>query len=219
MRLWEIQGFLYEGLFSLVPHKKLVQTTATRISKNPDCRVLDAGCGTGRLQQYANRLQVVGIDNSSSMLKVAKSRDQEVYQADLTEDWPFSNEEFDVVVSLNVLYTLCDPKKFLEETYRVLRYEGDVYIATPINSKLTPLVTEHIKTASISELLGSVVNLPRLLAWIAVLASKRFLDENDFYFYSPSTLVSLLEAAGFRVVSVESCYAGIDVMIHARKGI
>ena len=64
-------------------------------------KVLDIGCGTGRITIALNDIgvNVTGIDNSSEMIKIAKSKkagifyEQDFYKID-------NNEKYDVVISM-----------------------------------------------------------------------------------------------------------------------
>ena len=101
-----------------------------------DIRILDAGCGTGKMLQeldhYANR-PAVGFDFSSEAMKFLKVRGLvNVLQASTTEI-PFKSESFDLVTSFEVLCQLPgeDDLKALQEFYRVLKPAGKIYVRLP----------------------------------------------------------------------------------------
>lgn len=215
MNFWRLQGWLYEALFALVPHRNLVADTAASVHKTPG-RVLDAGCGTGRLSKYA-QCDVVGVDFSDTMLRVARKRGNKLVRADLCGSWPFASNSFAQVVSLNVLYALPDPKAMLAEAFRVLEHGGELKIASPTSEQLMPLVREHFKLATPTELLISILNIPRFFAWGMNLTIRGFFENSKFHFYSGDELVEMCQSVGFEVLSVSPCYAGIDAMIIARK--
>ena len=131
--MWWFLGWFYEGLFALVPHRELVASIARGLKAHE--RVLDAGCGTGRLARQS-QAEIVGADFSATMLRWAKKRGQSVIQGDL-QNLPMADEQFDVVVSLNVLYAVSDPGSVLRELVRVTRVGGEVRIATPMASELS----------------------------------------------------------------------------------
>lgn len=215
MNFWRLQGWLYETLFTLVPHRKLVSDTAEAINRHSGI-VLDAGCGTGKLSEYAGR-SVVGIDFSDTMLHVAKKRSSSLVRGDLNGSLPFPSSTFGAVVSLNVLYTLEEPEKMLQEAYRVLESGGELILATPTSQRLVPLVTEHLRTASRKEIFISILNFPRFIAWAFNLAIRGLFENSNFHFYSEAELVAMCESAGFRVLQIAPCYAEIDAMVIARK--
>jgi len=94
-------------------------------------RILDLGCGTGMfLKELSTRAKfVVGVDASLEMLKVAKSRAEEValVQAD-ADALPFADGSFDAVVSVTLLQNMPDPAVTVRELVRVLRPSGVVVL-------------------------------------------------------------------------------------------
>ena len=95
-------------------------------------KVLDMGCGTGNITEYllAKGLDVVGLDGSKDMLKVAQAKLPEVIfvEADFRD---FALEqEFDLVVSvfdsLNNLLSPADFERCLKRMYAHLRFGGMV---------------------------------------------------------------------------------------------
>lgn len=213
--LWEVQGWLYDTMFLLKPHAGLVQDVASRL--NPESRVLDAGCGSGRLA-LDTAAQVIGCDFSSTMLQVAAQRESAVLQSSLTGELAFASDSFDEAACINVLYALgYQYKPALDELYRVLRPGGRLYLANPVSERLFPLIAEHFQTASAREIARSLINLPRFAAWGINLARRSQFDASTFLFLSEEELVSALEAAGFTIKSVEPTYAGIDRLVVAEK--
>lgn len=215
MNFWRLQGWLYEALFTLVPHRNLVANAASAVNWRTGV-VLDAGCGTGKLSEFSECC-VVGMDFSDTMLRVAKKRSSRLVRGNLSESLPFLNSTFSSVVSLNVLYALENPKGMIEEAYRVLEYDGELMLATPTSQRLMPLVSEHLRTATCKEIFVSILNIPRYIAWVFNLAIRGLFENSTFHFYTEAELVAMCESVGFRVLQVTSCYAGIDAMIVARK--
>jgi len=214
LNFWWLQGWLYESLFSLTPHRKLVEEAATSLDQTAGL-VLDAGCGTGRLSEWT-QARVIGIDFSETMLRRARRRGW-VRKADLNARLPFENGKFAKVVSLNVLYTLPDPQKTLMELVRVLKPGGKLILATPTTQELLPLVQEHLRTSTTRQLLVSIINLPRLLAWAVNLAIRGMFEHHEFTFFEVGELFEMMQKAGLTVETVVPCYAGIDIQITARK--
>jgi ubiquinone/menaquinone biosynthesis C-methylase UbiE len=113
-------------------------------------KVLDVGCGTGRLiQKLVEKGAVVtGADISSEMLKIAQRKfgQVEFVEADI-EHLPFENDSFDVVVASFVIVHLKDLRKAFDEVYRVLK-PGGSFIVTNVNQKKAP----KLKTATREEI-------------------------------------------------------------------
>jgi len=97
-------------------------------------RVLDLGCGAGRHCAYLakNGFDVVGVDVSTSALKLAKKwaleenlKDVTFTQATMT-NIPFSDCQFDAVISISVIHHAVkrDIIKTIEEIYRILTKKG-----------------------------------------------------------------------------------------------
>ncbi|MDZ7316552.1 MAG: class I SAM-dependent methyltransferase [candidate division KSB1 bacterium] len=88
-------------------------------------RILDAGCGTGRLMQLMSDYGTVeGMDISDEAVRLARSRGlPNVQQKDLHE-WDPSPESFDIITSMDVLYTLEDDELVLNKFYIALKKRG-----------------------------------------------------------------------------------------------
>lgn len=88
--------------------------------------LLDVGCGTGHFSFWFHDLgfKVVGMDISTEMLKVARSKIKSekirFIQADAC-NLPFPDNSFDVVTLITVLEFLSEPQKALCEAFRVSR--------------------------------------------------------------------------------------------------
>ncbi len=103
-------------------------------------RVLDLGCGTGRivpeLLKTAN--EVVGLDTSKKMLEVAKKKFPNVeFVCGEAKALPFEDESFDAVVATFLIVHIPNPEICFEEVYRVLK-PGGVFLVTNINQRKAP---------------------------------------------------------------------------------
>lgn len=92
-------------------------------------KALDLGCGTGIYSYWLleQELTVIGIDISSEMLKVARSKGNsekiEFVQGDI-QKLPFPDETFDLVISNIVLEFTDNPKQIVSEALRVVKKGG-----------------------------------------------------------------------------------------------
>ncbi len=104
----------------------------------PDCgRLLDVGCGTGtlteRIESIAPQMDIVGIDPAQSFIDYARLRFKSPrisFQLGNVLDLPFSNDSFDLCLSLLVLMFVPDPEKAVSEMCRVTRPGGTVAACT-----------------------------------------------------------------------------------------
>ncbi len=143
-------------------------------------KVLDIGCGTGRVCGYLKSYgaKVTGTDISEKMLMEArkKHRDIEFVRAD-ANNLPFKDNTFDAVTAMFLIVHMKDPLLFFREAYRVLK-EGGVFIFSNINQKKAP----KLKTAEKEEIvIKSYYHLPKHI--INMLEDELFQIEKEEFFY------------------------------------
>src|SRR3954468_7476843 len=120
--------------------------------ERPYHSVLDLGTGTGRMLQLLAKDGVdraVGIDNSHSMLAVARANLEraEIRRVDLRQgdvySPPFEHGTFDLVVIHQVLHFLDDPARAVREAARLLSPGGRLLIVDFAPHSLEFLRGEH----------------------------------------------------------------------------
>ena len=93
------------------------------LNPRPGERVLDIGCGGGYHLEFMNRLglDVTGIDASPYMINLARERlgNRCSLNRGIAEDLPYEDNEFDLVILINILEFLDDPLEALREAGRV----------------------------------------------------------------------------------------------------
>ena len=93
-------------------------------------RVLDLGCGYGWHCRYAvenGAVSVVGVDLSTKMLEKAQSLTSDPriqYQNTAIEDFEFSPESFDIVLSFLAIHYISDFDGLCKKVYRGLSLNG-----------------------------------------------------------------------------------------------
>lgn len=124
--------------------------------------VLDIGCASGAglyklLEEYDHSGPLVGVDSSSKMIDIARmiaeaQASNIVFQvADSQNLADFYDNEFDVSLSLFMLYHAEDPSKALKEIARVTKNSGMVAVAT---SGPTNKIKHRLFEGQIAEFLG-----------------------------------------------------------------
>jgi len=112
-------------------------------------KILDAGCGRGRLPRYwakwgaqTRQPAFMGFDLLQGKLTLAKDSGYEtLVQQDITRPWKFDDTCFDAVICEQVLEHLDDQDLgfALGEMHRVLRPGGAVLIGTPVFKQIEAL--------------------------------------------------------------------------------
>lgn len=115
-------------------------------------RILEIGCGAGRLTNYLTQrgFSVIGFDISRSLIREGNIRYPDAMILIASGDsMPFSDSIFDVVLSFDVLEHISDVKGHLSEVRRILKTSGFYLFQTP--NKLTNMPFEIIKKRSLTE--------------------------------------------------------------------
>lgn len=149
--IWQV----YAPIFAKIT-PKMSRDLLAFASSYCEGRVLDAGCGVGKLFPYlANTGSVtslLGFDSNLEMLKQAKKMVSSLegkmeFGVDLQEcdinDFAYSERQFDSVVSLNVVYTLKDHIRFFEGVFKTLNPGGRFIVSSP-NREMDMSVLEKI---------------------------------------------------------------------------
>jgi len=110
------------------------RAVATRLAPVAGERILDVGCGTGRLTEEIARtpgITVVGLDRSASMLRQAAGRGQipdvglPTYVLGDGADLPFANA-FDAIFSAATFHWIPDHDRLFRSLYSALKPGGRV---------------------------------------------------------------------------------------------
>lgn len=103
----------------------------------PGERILEPGCGSGRLTERLVQFVlpgggIWGVDLSAEMIKVAKGRNlpsQVSFTVGKASSLPHTDGFFDKVICFNAFPHFSDIQKTLKEFWRVLKPEGEFWIA------------------------------------------------------------------------------------------
>jgi ubiquinone/menaquinone biosynthesis C-methylase UbiE len=109
-------------------------------------RALDLGCGTGNytLELKRRGFDVIGLDASEGMLKVARAKGLHCIEGD-AYSLPFADGSFDLVLSVTMFEFIREPERVLEEVHRVLRPGGEVVIGT-MNGRSSWFLFKRLKS-------------------------------------------------------------------------
>lgn len=117
--------------------KKLEENTFNICSKyvKSGDKILDVGCGTGRLLSYFDDVKKYGIDISIDMAKMSKEKGIEACMGNV-ENLPYLDEFFDMVICTDVLEHVFDLYKTMFEIDRVVKKGGHIVLRVPVGDEL-----------------------------------------------------------------------------------
>jgi SAM-dependent methyltransferase len=92
--------------------------------------ILDAGCGIGILGRLFPDLGLVGLDASIALLRRVDSGYRLLVEGS-AEALPFPERSFDLVVALNTLHHIIEPRRAMQEFARVLKPGGTFVAVDP----------------------------------------------------------------------------------------
>lgn len=136
-------------------------------------RILDVGCGEGWILEIArkNNWNVYGTEYSPSAIKICEAKGIKMY-AGILDPAKMDISEFDVILSLDTVEHIYNPKEDFGNINKLLREGGLLYITTPnFNSYLRHMLKTKYNIIKYPEHLG---------------------------YYTKKTLNLLLTNAGFR---------------------
>jgi ubiquinone/menaquinone biosynthesis C-methylase UbiE len=148
--------------------ERVARTALELLALRPQDRVLELGCGSGRLvAQVAARVQrgaVVGIEPSPLMLRHARFRNRRFVERGLLDlrsgdssdlsAWP--SAYFDKVYGLHVVYFWQAPERDLAEIHRVLRPGGRFVLGfCPVDESTRGLETARCRADHVESWLNA----------------------------------------------------------------
>jgi len=129
------------AVVELLPNEEaLVRELCRRLKQREARRILDVGCGTGKLalfiaemlREQKEECVVVGIDTDTTKVKKARERALSMkfvsFEVQSATQTRFKDGSFDAVVSLKALHEISDAYAALREVFRVLRAGGSIFI-------------------------------------------------------------------------------------------
>ena len=95
-------------------YKQLLAKFGSQLDIPSESHVLDIGCGTGAFGKAFQDMghEVLGIDVSKKMVKMAKRNQLPSSQANILDGLSFPNDSFDLVIAANVVHGLSQEDRF-----------------------------------------------------------------------------------------------------------
>ena len=111
---------------------------------NSSDKVLEIGSGKGAFVKYLSTKNYIGLDFSKKAKKMA-AENGILIENELIQDYSEKHmEEFDIVVSFQVLEHVPDPKEFIEAKLSAIKDGGKLIIAVPADNSFLRYVTNGI---------------------------------------------------------------------------
>jgi ubiquinone/menaquinone biosynthesis C-methylase UbiE len=136
-KYFDNQSINYYDTFDGKYCSSMYEGVKNKMQMQPFKSILDVGCGTGAILSMAineyKDVQACGIDLSEKMLKKAAEvlgQDVELIAGD-SDNLPWKDEMFDLVVCNASFHHFPEPLKVLKEIRRVLKLSGRLIIADP----------------------------------------------------------------------------------------
>ena len=175
--------------------KKWAEEVISKIRIGGNERVLDIGCGDGKITTHIASLvpegSVVGIDNSTEMITFAQGKFPQSSWPNLSFQYGDASDlkyvdEFDLVVSFACLHWVTDHKPVLEGIKRSLKSGGKLFI-------------QFGGRGNASEVLKVIDNLISRKKWASYFKDFAF----QYAFFGPEEYKRWLDQVGLRAARVE----------------
>ena len=106
-----------------------------------DGSVLDLGCGNGAMLAEIRKhgsWNLRGVESSESAVSMARSAGFDVMLADATADLLtlYDKKSFDLIIAVEVIEHVYDPRGLLRQAHALLRPKGRVLLTTPYHGYL-----------------------------------------------------------------------------------
>jgi SAM-dependent methyltransferase len=111
--------------------RRVLHAELDRVALGSDARILDAGCGSGRmLDELSLRGRVIGVDDNANAVAATRRRGHAARRC-AVERMPFADASFDLVTCLDVIEHTPDDRLTLHELRRVTRPGGTLVVTVP----------------------------------------------------------------------------------------
>jgi SAM-dependent methyltransferase len=117
--------------------RRIVMGAIERLAPPPGARILDAGCGSGRmLDELARWGEISGLDAEPAGVAAANARGHADVRLGSVEELPWPDGTFDLVTCLDVIEHTPDDRCTLAELRRVTRAGGHLLVTVPAYPRL-----------------------------------------------------------------------------------
>ena len=111
---------------------QLLENAAAKERREGGFKILDAGCGTGRVMEILGKYgEVEGLDYSAMAVALARSRGMENIRTEDLAQWNCTPNTYNLITSMDVLYAVDDDIAILKKFYHALKPGGTLLLNLP----------------------------------------------------------------------------------------
>ncbi len=234
--LWNFYTFFYKNLVRYSePHYKMFMDAYVSLNIKDKDKILDAGCGAGDFEDYLmknkTKANITAIDFSIKLLNEARKRtgDQpniNFQQLDLVKVLPFSDNYFDGIVMISVLFSLPDTNHILKELRRIIKKNGRIVIIEPKPEfnmgKISAAQLKSVQNKSFFERVNFIIKflfkIPLIIIIVILnIIMNRWAKEGYYKYYSTKELAKEVTLSGMKIINMSNTLANQDNLITAKK--
>jgi ubiquinone/menaquinone biosynthesis C-methylase UbiE len=190
--------------------KDLARRTAAQIQ--PGGRVLEVAPGPGYFAIELAKLgdyKITGLDISKTFVEIACANAAKAnvvvdFQRGNASDMPFASESFDYLVCTAAFKNFTDPKRALEEMYRVLRRGGKALIIDLRRDASQDSISRAVNSMNVSVVNGIITKLT-----FRFMLLKRA--------YSRSGFEKLISQTGFNEIQIQENLIALEILLSKRS--
>jgi ubiquinone/menaquinone biosynthesis C-methylase UbiE len=189
--------------------KDLARRAAAQVQ--PGSRVLEVAPGPGYFAIELAKLgdyEITGLDISKTFVEIARANAAEAnvaidFQRGNASEMPFAFESFDYIVCTAAFKNFTEPKRALEEMYRVLRPGGKALIIDLRRDASEDSISQAIKAMNV----GVVNGLITKLTFRFMLLKRAF---------SRSGFEKLVSQTGFNEIQIQENLIALEILLSKR---
>jgi ubiquinone/menaquinone biosynthesis C-methylase UbiE len=224
-----------------INYDRSIEAAFKALDPDPTDRIIDVGCGNGRLMHYAQSWlksdgKLFGVEISQGGAEAAKLRSEQlnvtdkvtIQQGNMLDLSKMNIGLFDRAVAHFTVYMLNsqeDRRKAIHEIAAVLKPGGRFVFAVPSESWSVPTIFADARQiesqrTDISFLYKNFRNwFIYSLTWLGFRDLERGLDQDFFHRYTTQEIIEHLSSAGFENIQIQNIYAGCGYRAVAQKRI
>ena len=206
---------LMNYIMSLGNHKKWEQeiVKSIKLNSNKTDKILDIACGTGSLTQEiiknSSNDQVIGLDFSDAMLKIAKNTVSNLILGD-SHYLPFKKNYFDHITIAYGIRNFENITQSLQEVNYVLNNKGTLNIIE--------IIKPYNNIKSFIFKLGFFIFAPLIgLIFSHNFSAYLYLPKSSNSFLTENKINSLLQKNGFNKITIKKKAFGSVILLNALK--